>query len=306
MRVTLIHNPGAGDEKSSAERLEAMLRAAGHEVYYQSAKDDNWPKALEREVDLVAVAGGDGTLSRVAKRLVARSLPLAPLPCGTANNIARTLGIADIALEELVHAWPRARRIRLNVGAAQGPWGRRAFVEGFGAGLFACTLPQADANETLATLARSDARIAYALQLLKDGLEDCVPIALEARLDGKDLSGEYLVFEAMNIRYIGPNLYLAPESEPGNGEFIVVGAAAAERDRLREYFSKWQEEKPRLPVLASHRGRHLSLAWSGFPVHIDDQVWPGEGERPDRVSGRIDITLEPGGVEVLLPPGKPA
>lgn len=305
MRVTLIHNPGAG-RNAQSDALVAMLRAAGHEVYYQSARADNWPQALAREADLIAVAGGDGTLSRVAKRMLGRGVPLAPLPCGTANNIAHTLGIAGVALADLVRAWPEARRVRLNIGIAQGPWGLRRFVEGFGAGLFAWTMPYADASETIAGLQRTDAKIAYAQQMLKDRLEHCPPIALEARLDGQDLSGEYVLFEAMNIRYIGPNLYLAPEGEAGNGEFIVVAATERERARLHEYLSKWQEEKMRLPMLRSHRGRHLSLAWSGFAVHIDDQLWPKAGEPPGRTSGRIDVCLEPGGLEVLIPAGKPA
>ena len=43
--------------------------------------------------DAVIVAGGDGTVGKVAKRLAGTDVPLVVLPTGTANNIARSLGI---------------------------------------------------------------------------------------------------------------------------------------------------------------------------------------------------------------------
>ena len=136
MRVTLIHNPGAGKHgKDELEKLLSLIREAKHEVRYQSAKDDDWAKALEAPADLVAVAGGDGTVSRVAKRMIGRGVPLAALPAGTANNISTTLGLVGRPLEELVRGWNDARRMKLDIGVAQGPWGRRYFVEGFGVGM---------------------------------------------------------------------------------------------------------------------------------------------------------------------------
>ena len=40
MLVTLIHNPGAGDQDEDGKSLSKLLRDAGHEVRYQSAKED--------------------------------------------------------------------------------------------------------------------------------------------------------------------------------------------------------------------------------------------------------------------------
>ena len=43
MRVTLIHNPGAGRTGSRGkDELVALLDAGGHAVRYQSSKDDDW------------------------------------------------------------------------------------------------------------------------------------------------------------------------------------------------------------------------------------------------------------------------
>jgi diacylglycerol kinase family enzyme len=55
LRVTLIHNPEAGDEtRPTRGQLEALIKEAGHKVRYQSVKEPAGkieltiePKALE-------------------------------------------------------------------------------------------------------------------------------------------------------------------------------------------------------------------------------------------------------------------
>src|SRR5690348_10334149 len=218
MRVALIHNADAGDEhQPNGERLCAMIREAGHAVSYHHAHDESWQAAFDEGCDLIAAAGGDGTIGRVARKMAGDPKPLAILPMGTANNISRTLGIADLPLAELIAGWQRGFVRNFEVGIARGPFGERRFVEGVGAGVFAWTIPEADASGTLESLTQTEHKITYALQMLKDRLERCPPVKLTATLDGDDVSGEYVLFEAMITRYIGPNLYLAPESATGDG-----------------------------------------------------------------------------------------
>jgi diacylglycerol kinase (ATP) len=299
VRVTLIHNPGAGKQgRNDSGKLVALLRDAGHEVRYQSSKDDGWEDALEEPSDLVAVAGGDGTVSRVARRLAGRGIPVAALPAGTANNISRSLGLVERPFEELVRAWPQARRVKLDVGIAEGPWGSRQFVEGIGAGLFARLL--ATSGNTIKRRKLSpDEKVADALQRLKRRAQRAKPLPLKAWIDNDDISGNYLLLEAVNIPYVGSNLFLAPDSKPGDGHLEVVLVTEAERERLVKYLESWQENRERLAVLPSHRGKSLTLEWTGFELHIDDKLWPQKGERakpPARVQARLN-----GQVEFLVP-----
>ena len=61
-------------------------------------------KILESHADLVVAAGGDGTVATAARVLAGRKIPLAILPLGTANNIARSLN-SDGPLDTLVASW---------------------------------------------------------------------------------------------------------------------------------------------------------------------------------------------------------
>src|SRR6185369_915874 len=97
------------------------------------AERDQHDQALAGS-ELIVIAGGDGTVQRVATELAWRELPLAILPLGTANNIATSLGIEG-PTEALVAGWATARRSPLDLGVATGPWGTRRFIESVGGGL---------------------------------------------------------------------------------------------------------------------------------------------------------------------------
>src|SRR5436305_7400798 len=144
MRITLMHNPKAGSGNHDKKKLMHALAEAGHKANYQSTKQDGWKKTLKKETDLVVVAGGDGAVGKVAARLVDTGIPLAIVPLGTANNLARTLGFID-SPKKIIANLDRGKKHAFDVGVAHGPWGKRPFFEGAGAGLLAEYVRQADA-----------------------------------------------------------------------------------------------------------------------------------------------------------------
>jgi len=300
VRVTLIHNPGAGKQASDADDLKKLLERAGHKVRYQSSKEARWKKALKKPADLVVVAGGDGTVGRVVRRMPGREVPVALLPSGTANNIARSLGQHERPFEELVRGWENARQVRLDVGVARGPWGERYFIEGVGAGVFADLLAHSDPKKAKK---RKKARnpVEGGLRRLRQQAARARPVQICAALDGEDISGEYLLFEALNLRYIGPNLFLTANSNPGDGRFELVMVSEAERSRLLYYLEHWQDDRERLAILPSKTGSRLEIEWTGFPLHIDDKLQPKVKVRPKRMAGMVDASFEGVSVRFLVP-----
>lgn len=303
MRVTLIHNPKAGRHaRNDAARLCRFLREFGYEVRYHSAKDKGLKRVLRKPADLVMVAGGDGTVAKVARRMVGRGVPIAVLPSGTANNVARALGLLERPFEEIVRALDgglqNARRVKVDIGRVVGPWGERNFMEGVGAGLFARLLAE-PASEKL-----KDGRspVKRGLRALRDAAAEFEPIEIVAALDGRDISGRYLLMEAVNMPYIGPNLHLALESRPGDGELDVVLVTEAERERLVHYLDEWQENRERLAILPSVRGRRLELEWTGFAMHLDDKARPNPDDEPDELAGIVEVAVDSdSAVEFLIP-----
>jgi diacylglycerol kinase family enzyme len=303
MQITLIHNPGAGSGGTRPDRkaLERLMQDAGHKVFYQSAKDDDWHEALKQPAELVVVAGGDGTVGRVARRLAGTGTAFTALPMGTANNISRSLGLIDHPIEAHPHHWEKARRMKLDVGLASGPWGEDHFLEAIGLGLFAWMMPMADESEKLATIHDPDEALSYALRMLRRRLEEHGTEYIKATLDGKDISGDYLLFEALNMPYVGPNLFLAPDAKPNDGLLDVVMVDEHHRAALLEALIAWHEGKEAQPQLPTLRGKHLRIEPVDNNVHLDDKIWrPGDYDRPARAD--IEVKVLPQAVEVLLPP----
>jgi len=298
VRITLIHNPAAGRQRRhEATKLVRLLTEAGHDVRYRSVKEPGWKRALKKRADLVVVAGGDGTVGKVARRMVGRGIPIAVLPSGTANNIARSLGQVARPLEQLVHGWEGARRVKLDAGLASGPWGERYFIEGIGAGLFAEVL----ANPASENLKQRADPVESALRRLRDRAVHTEPLEIAGVLDGEDISGRYVMFEALNMAYVGPNLHLAHDSVPGDGELNVVLVTEEHRERLLYYLEHWQENRERLAMLPTRRGKCLKIEWTGFALHIDDKLKPTAKLKPKQMAGMVEARIDGAAVEFLVP-----
>jgi diacylglycerol kinase family enzyme len=299
MKVVLIHNPGAGvEDQPSAEDVAKLIRAAGHSVLFESSSHADWKKLLQENADLIAVAGGDGIVGKVAKLSLGRNLPIAVLPMGTANNIAGALGVTDKPPEELIAAWSHTRPTRFDVGVARGPWGENYFLEGVGVGLFADTMSRLDArkNVDLAHLDAAEEKITSVLEILHIRLENCPLHPLKLILDDRDLSGEYILVEAMNIRSVGPNLVLAPHAEPGDGMLDVVLITKDDEAQLSEYLSHRIGRGTGSHGLTGRRARRLRIECAESRIHIDDDLWPSKG---GPTPATVEISLADQRLEML-------
>jgi diacylglycerol kinase family enzyme len=109
-------------------------------------------------------------------------------------------------------------------------------------------------------------------------------------LDNEDFSGRYLLWQAMNIRSVGPVLNLAPEARTDDGKLDFVGLREADRPLLREHLEArltGREHKFALPTV---KFKKMRLSWKKSPLHVDDESWPPEDEKhPDPSEIKIAV-----------------
>ncbi|MER6115913.1 diacylglycerol kinase family protein [Streptomyces sp. NPDC001743] len=122
--TVVIVNPTVTDE-AERDRLRLVLEQHGHHAaqFVATTADDpgggQAAAAVREGASLVVVCGGDGTVRTVADALAGTGVPLAVVPCGTGNLLARNLGLplkAAAALDAALSGAPR----RIDVGRIEG------------------------------------------------------------------------------------------------------------------------------------------------------------------------------------------
>jgi len=294
---SLLHNPTAGDNEFSKKELVKLIKEEGFECGYASVKDDGWEK-LDEDADFLIIAGGDGTVRRVAKALTKRTLldkqyPLALLPHGTANNIAAGLRITGEA-KDIVPTWHHPKLKPFDLGKVNGLDDGMFFIEALGFGIFPKLMKEmkkiGDDNigETV------DERLHAARCVLLDIVRNYEARECHITADGHEHSGKYLLVEVMNIRSIGPNLILAPNADPGDGCFEVTLIPEDHRNKFESFLlSHINGEKPEYHF-TTFTAKRIQISGAFKDLHIDD-------ERIKVDSPDISIELKSGVFEFMLP-----
>ena len=96
--IHIIINPAAGEEEAILPVINVSMEEAGitWEAFITHHAGDaiKFAKAaVKKEVDALAVYGGDGTLMEAISGLIGSEIPLVILPGGSANVVANELGI---------------------------------------------------------------------------------------------------------------------------------------------------------------------------------------------------------------------
>jgi diacylglycerol kinase (ATP) len=289
MRVSLFHNQNAGDS-ASLSRIRELIETSGHELVRVFDREAAIGELIDERTELVVVAGGDGTVASAARLLAGRPIPLAVLPVGTANNIARTLQ-GDASSEELAASWDTAARCRFDLGWARGPWGERRFLEGVGIGLVPATIASTQATPLGGEDVES--KLALATRRYCQVLSQLEPRRATLKIDGREVSGDFILAEILNTRSIGPNLALSPDADPSDGFFSVVTAGEEHRDELARYLQDRLEGREGQLSLPAVHAREVEIQGL-FDAHVDDEIVRASILEP------IAIGLEPHAVEFLV------
>jgi len=287
MRALLVHNPQAGSGRPSGNELLAALDAAGFSTTYCSVKSDDLDAALAQPADIVIAAGGDGTVAKIARKLKDRKTLVAILPFGTANNIARCLGIAGDP-ESLVKALRGAPVARLDIGLAVGPWGTRRFVEAVGWGAIAKSVDREDPRLPKQT------RIERGRAAFAKTVADYKARRFVFTADDEAFEEDLIFVEALNLGMTGPRMIIGPTAQPGDQLLDIVYLPAERRQEMLDWLADGPDDRP--APLTIRKARKATLRWTDGPLRVDDQVF----DAPELASNII-VELEPNGLRVCVP-----
>lgn len=265
-KANLIYNHNSGKYKDiSLEKITRLLYKIGIEAVYQRTEsEDDLDIILSNPYDLVICAGGDGTTRSVVKRIIDKDAVLAVIPIGTANNFTYSLSVSD-DYREVIKSLPDAKPAKVDIGKVSAPWGDEIFIEGVGFGLFADLLTEYRPV--------TDKKVTRVLKVLIDGLNEVRTYDNQLEIDDVDYTDRYLMVEILNTASIGPRLQLAAGSDMNDGflNSVLIGESENLFDLGFNLFTGKVED------IKGHRlikSKEIKFKWNGFPIHIDDQVYP--------------------------------
>jgi diacylglycerol kinase (ATP) len=278
--ILLLVNPAAGgkpgsrsgqhrdQERMRPDALAAGLRQRGRDVHLHAlARGDDAGRVARTAADEgsdVVVAGGDGTVSKVAAALIGHpDAALGILPLGSFNNIAHGFGI-PIGLDAALDVVGEGRTSQMDVGwvVRNGDHGR-PFFEAAGVGL--------DAIGFLAIEIAGRRGWWRAWRALLRGLRlRKTPIRLT--LDGTSYRTGSPAVTVSNGPYQGAGFVISPQADPTDGYLDVAVFVGMTRPEVIRHFLAVARRRPvREPRIRQYRTRRVTIAGTrrALPAHAD-------------------------------------
>lgn len=219
----MIVNPTKVDVGKLRAAVDAAARKAswGASIWFETTPDDTGAEvarsAVRRKADVVLAAGGDGTVRAVAEGLRGSDVPLALLPSGTGNLLARNLDLPLTDLEAAVAVAFSGADRAIDLGMARivradGDSEEHAFLVMAGLGLDAKMI-----KHTNQKLKKAVGWLAYVDGIARS-LPELRPLRVAYRLDDaptRSMSAHTIIVG--NCGLLPGGLLLMPEAKPDDG-----------------------------------------------------------------------------------------
>ena len=269
----MIANPTKLDDPAATRTqvCEALARAGLVDVaWYETTAQDpgrgQTAKAVADGADLVLALGGDGTVRACAAQLSGSDVPLALLPAGTGNLLARNLGIpADLEAAAQVAAAGARRRIDLvdlddETFAVMGGCG-------FDARLFELTSEDLKAHVGWAAYLVAGAR----------AVRSARPVQVDLVVDGSWRRLRAVGVVVGNVGMLTGGVQLLPDAVPDDGRLdVAVLTPVRARDWVGLGVRLLARRRPHPYQLTAMTAERVELRWAHeVPVEVDgDLVQP--------------------------------
>ena len=236
--------------------------------------------------DIVVAAGGDGTVHSVAQGMVHSSLSMGIIPMGTANNIARVLGL-PLRMEDAMAVIARSKSRSIDVGRVAGQY----FLEAAGVGLFA------DAFVAFGQEEPRKWQVFRLFRVLGPLFWNPMVRNLELRLDGVAEQDSAVWIAVSNSSYLGDNMPLAPDASLEDGEFDVIIVGAMNRQELFQFlWALFHGKHLALPKVRGVRAKSVGIqrvhhSHRPLPVHADAEIVAFTPALLETVPGAIKVIV---------------
>jgi len=288
-RVAVIAHQGKtiGGGLDELRKLIAAERT-DEVIWYEVPKSRKAParvrKALKKGADLLLILGGDGMVQRCADALVGADATIAIIPAGTANLLARNLGIPH-DLADAVHIGFHGERRHLDLG-----WmASEHFAVLAGVGFDADMIRDADRR-----LKTRLGRLAYVAAGLRNVGMD--PTHLKIKIDGTSwFEGDATCVLLGNVGTVLGGVRVFDDASPDDG-WLDVGVSTAagpiQWARLLGQISAGSAR--RSPFIRTTRAKRISIKLSVPAAYELDG-----GARPK--AKRIKAHVVPAAIAVCVP-----
>ena len=268
--VVIIGNPKAGSNRGEdrLKRCAEILASGGLDVEVWPTERPQHATELATLADarLVVAAGGDGTINEVVNGL-SKDATLGVLPFGTANVLARELGLplkAEAACERIL----AGTESRIDIGVAANQEGvERRFICMAGMGFDAHVV-----NEVTPRLKRSLKSLAFALAAFKVYLEGDLP-GLHIVHDGTAHVTQFAI--VANGHYYGGDFRSAEDASLTDGKLEVVLVERISKVLRPDILARILAKKPLTRSMRSFSTQELRAKSPGaqVPVQLDGEAW---------------------------------
>ncbi|MCG8493392.1 MAG: diacylglycerol kinase family lipid kinase [Sneathiellales bacterium] len=216
-RYLIIHNPVSGARNSNKlKKILKMMTRSGLEYILAGTEYPGHASSIAREAsqeedpDLVIVAaGGDGTISEVAAGLGEEAAPIGIIPLGTANVLARELGIGT-SLKKAFLVLKEGLCMPVHPGRA----GDKRFLLMVGAGYDSLAVSELNSNEK-----KRYGALAYIFAATR-AVRRFSSLNVSAKVDGETYSGASVIVSRARL-YGGP-FTIAPDADLADQAFHVL------------------------------------------------------------------------------------
>ena len=292
MKVRLLVNPSAGRGRGARvrPRLAELAARWGVACVETASAEDLTRRASEAATDGVErllVAGGDGSWHHVARALAGTATALAPIPCGTGNDLARELGYPLAPLRAFT-AGLEGSVERIDLGRIGG----RLFCGVAGVGFDAAV---AEYARTRVRLLRGPAVYAWATLATLASYRTS-----RVRLDGgdADFAGEVFLVAFANTSHYGGGMRIAPRADPGDGRLEVVIVRRISKLRLLTVFARVYRG-----AHIGHPAIELRSASDLVATFAAPQLINADGEAAGRTgAAALPVGVEPRALAVVRAP----